>query len=257
MEIIKKYCSFKEHSEIEASTYCSKCQIYMCKKCDIFHSKLLQNHNSINLNESIKEFFTGYCKEEKHHLELEFFCKTHNKLCCAACISKIKKNEYGKHKDCEVYIIEDIKGQKENKFKENLKYVEELSDKIQDSFNSLKIIIERINKDKEELDLKIQKIFTKIRNTLNNREDEILLESDRQFNEIIYKEDVIKNIEKLPEKLKILLEKGKKINGENNNIKLNSLINDYINFEEKIKKINNINDIIKKSNDSINLKIKF
>ena len=250
MEFIKKYCSFKEHNEIEANTYCTKCQIYMCKKCDIFHSKLLQNHNSINLSKNTEVFFTGYCKEEKHQLELEFFCKTHNELCCAACISKIKKNEYGKHKDCEVYTIEDIKD-------ENLKYVEELSDKVQDSFNNLKKILEQINKDKEDLNLKIQKIFTKIRNTLNNREDELILEIDRQFNEIIYKEDIIKDSEKLPEKMKELLEKGKEICGEINKIKLNSLINDYIIFENSIKNINSINDIIKKCNDYIKLNIKF
>ena len=208
MELIKKYCSFKEHNEIDASTYCSKCQIYMCKKCDIFHSKLLQNHNSTNLSKSMEEIFTGYCKEEKHQLELVFFYKTHNELCCAACISKIKKNEYGKHKDFEIYIIEDIKKEKENKFKENLKYVEELSDKVQNLFDNLKKILKKINKDKEELDLKIQKIFTKIRNTLNNIEDELILEVDSQFNKMICKDDIIKESEKLPERLKIIFEKG-------------------------------------------------
>ena len=28
-------------------------------------------------------------------MELEYFCKTHNKLCCAACLSKIKDEKMG------------------------------------------------------------------------------------------------------------------------------------------------------------------
>ena len=49
----------------------------------------------------MKEIFTGYCKEEKHNNELSFFCRTHNQLCCAACLSKITKKGNGQHADCE------------------------------------------------------------------------------------------------------------------------------------------------------------
>ena len=85
----------------------------MCNKCEVFHSKLFQNHNPIIIDKTNNEFFSSFCIEEKHKLELEFFCKTHNVLCCAACISKIKKNEFGKHKDCDICDIEDIKEEKE------------------------------------------------------------------------------------------------------------------------------------------------
>ena len=34
--------------------------------------------------------------------------------------------------------------------------------------------------------INIQKIFTKIRNEINNKEDELLLEVDKQFNEIYF-----------------------------------------------------------------------
>jgi len=46
-----------------------------------------------------------------------------------------------------------------------------LSNNINDSINNIKIIYEKINEKKEEIKLKIQKIFTKIRTALNNRED--------------------------------------------------------------------------------------
>ena len=52
-----------------------------------------------------------------------------------------------------------------------------------------------MNQNKEELKLKIQNIFTKLRNILNNREDELLLEVDKKFNKIYYKEEIIKQSE--------------------------------------------------------------
>ena len=55
--------------------------------------------------------------------------------------------------------------------KENTKILQNLSNNFDESINKLKTIFEKINKNKEELKLKVQKIFTIIRNELNNRED--------------------------------------------------------------------------------------
>ena len=115
MENPIKKCSSKEHEEINAISYCPICKVYMCNKCELFHSKLCQKHNSFNLNNNTNEIFTGFCNELTHNDQLEYFCKSHNQLCCAACIAKIKKNENGKHKDCDVCLIEDIKNEKKNK----------------------------------------------------------------------------------------------------------------------------------------------
>jgi len=92
---------------------------------------------------------------------------------------------------------------------------------------------------------------------LNDREDEILLEIDNKFDNIYCNGDIIKESEKLPNKTKILLERGKSIDKEWNNNKLNSLINDCINIENNIKEINNINEKIKKCNFNQNIIIKF
>ena len=107
----------------------------------------------------------------------------------------------------------------------------------------MKQLIEKKNKDCEELKCKIQKIFTKIRSALNEKEDKLLLEVDEKFNEIYIKDDIIKESEKLPNKIKISLEKGKKIEKEWNDNNLNLMINNCINFENNIKEINKINYI--------------
>mgnify|MGYP006989009017 FL=1 len=55
------------------------------------------------------------CKVENHSDKLKYFCKTHNVLCCVACISKIKDDENGQHKDCNICLIDEIKDTKKNK----------------------------------------------------------------------------------------------------------------------------------------------
>ena len=113
------------------------------------------------------------------------------------------------------------------------------------------------NKNKEELKLNIQNIFIKLRNTLNDREDELLLEIDKTFNDNYCNEDLIKKSEKLPNKIKISLERGKLIDKEWNNNELNSFINDCITIENNIQDINLINNSIKKFNSNKNIELKF
>ena len=69
---------------------------------------------------------------------------------------------------------------------------------------------------------------------------------------------MIRESEKLPNKVKISLEEGKKIDKEwNDNEELNSYINDCINIENNIKMINKINEKIEKCNSLQNIKIDF
>ena len=170
----------------------------------------------------------------------------------------MKEKEYGIQKDCETYAIENIKEEKKNKLEENMKKLEELSKNIENSIKELKNIFEKINKEKEELKIKIQKIFTKIRTELNNREEQLLMKVDEKYDDLFFKEEIIKKYEKLPKKISVLSENGKNINKFwNNHNKLSSLINDCINIEKNIDHINEINEKILKGKANINLKIKF
>ena len=247
----KKKCSSKKHSNIDAIAYCQKCKLYLCNKCQNYHSELFESHEIINLNNP-NEVFLDTCNENNHTTKLEFYCKDHNTLCCVACISKLKEEGYGQHSDCDVCHIKNIKDEKRNKLKENINNLEELYKQIEKSINKLKIINEEINKNKEELKLKIQTIFTKIRNVLNEKEDKLLLDIDNECNNKYIKESIIKENIKLPNKIKKSIDKAKMIEKEWNENNLSSLINDCIIIENDINEINNIND---KSN--INIKIEF
>ena len=193
MENTKK-CSSKKHKDINAISYCQECNIFMCNKCINHHDEVLEFHHKYNLNEqNINEIFTGICKEPKHKEELIYYCKMHNQLCFAACLSKIKDKINGQHTDCNVCSIEEIENEKKSKLKENIKYLEDCSTKIENSINKLKILFEETNKNKEELKIKVSKIFTQIRNVINEREDKILLEIDNKFDDLYFK---LKNLKK-------------------------------------------------------------
>ena len=257
MEKENKKCSLKDHIEIDAISYCQECKIYMCNKCEKVHSGLCQNHHIYKLDKNIGDIFTGFCKEEKHYDMLNYFCRTHNQLCCSACIVKIKRKENGQHKDCNVCVIEDIKQEKKDKLKENIIILENLSNTFEDSINKLKEIFGKLNNNKEEMKMNIQKVFTKIRNAINEREDEIMIEVDKLFENLFIKESLIKEGEKLPNKIKKSLEKGKSLKDElnvDNNLRL--FLNDCINIEYNINEIKRINDNINKCNYN-DSKIKF
>ena len=249
MELNQRNCSLKTHQENDAILFCYDCKIYMCNKCAKHHNEIFPEHQEYKLdNKNIKDIFIGLCEENGHLYELKYFCKNHNKLCCAECITKFKGKNHGQHSDCEVCSIEDIKEEKKNKLKNNINKLEELSNNLKQSIEDIKLIFEKIQKDKEEIKLEIQKVFTKLRYSINDREDELLLNVDKLFQEN-FNEDIFNKIEKLPNKIKKSLDKGKSIeNNWNNNDKLNSLINDCLNIENNINKINNINEGLEKFN---------
>ena len=95
-------CSSKEHEKIDAISYCQQCNVYMCNKCDNFHKNLFQGHIPFNINNKNNDIFTGYCKEKGHN-KIEYFCKSHNQLCCDSCIIKIKVEGKGQHRDCDIF----------------------------------------------------------------------------------------------------------------------------------------------------------
>ena len=67
---------------------------------------------------------------------------------------------------------------------------------------------------------------------------------------------MLKESEKLPNKIELSLEKGRVIIDNWKNSKLNSLINDCINIENNLNDLNKVNELIEKSN-SLNIELNF
>ena len=204
---LNKKCSAKKHNNIDAITYCQECNSYLCNKCHNLHSELFESHHLFNIDKNINEIFTGFCKEKNHNKELKYFCKNHNKLCCAVCLCKIEEDDNGYHHKCDVCLIKDIEQEKRNNFKINIKHLEDISNNLEHSINQLKSFSDKMNEKKEKIKLDIQKIFTKIRNEINNREEGLLLEIEKYFENKFIGENLIKQAEKLPTKIKYSLER--------------------------------------------------
>ena len=193
MENQKQKCSLIDHKDINATNYCTKCSIYMWNKCIKFHSKIFKNHEIINLKKENNKFI-DICKEENHQNKLEFYCKTHNILCCVACVSKIKKSKYGQHSNCEVFSIEDIQEDKKTNLKKNIDYLDSLFNSLDYSIKELRQIFENINNNREKVKFKIQKIFIKIRNEINNKEVQLLSEVDAQLDKLFLMNILLKKL---------------------------------------------------------------
>ena len=258
MTNLEKKCNYEGHEDINANFYCPDCKIYICKKCETFHNKFFKRHKLYGLNNDINNIFTGFCQKNNHLEKLEYFCKTHNELCCASCIVKLKKEGKGQHTDCDICLIENIKEEKNEILKQNIKYLEDLSKNIKNLINELKENFKEINESKEELKLKIMKIFTDIRNKVNEREDFILFEVDKIYNETYIEEKKLKEIDKLPKIIQTSLEKAKISEKDLADInKLSSAINDCIGIEKNVLSINQNNEIVNKMKKEKNKNIKF
>ena len=250
-------CSLKSHKEIDAISFCTECKIYMCNKCEKLHSELFFEHIPIKIDHKInQDLLVNICQEKNHRNELNYFCKKHNTLCCIFCISKIKNKEIGQHSDCDLCFIEEIEEEKKNKLEENIKILEELSNNLNESINATKLSFDKINERKESIKKNIQQIFTKLRNELNNREDKLMEEVDKKFSDTFFDENIIKQAEKLPDKINILLNKGKIINKDWKKFKKNEAIMNCLKIENNIIEIKKIKDNIKNINNAEHI-IKF
>ena len=246
-------CSMINHTGQKSIKFCDKCKIFMCHQCLVHHKALFYNHYLIDLTQDNKNLFTEICQEDNHSNKLELFCKTHNKLCCSTCTEK-----NGKHNKCQICKIEDIKEEKKNNLEKNLKALEDLSVNINDSIDKYKNYYERMEELKEELKSKIMKIFTNIRNKLNEREDKLLTELDTLSLNIYPSEKILNECERIPKKIKELLAKKKLLDEKlNNSNSLNSYIYDCINIENEFSKIKEIQDLVNKYNINSETKIFF
>ena len=211
-----------------------------------------------SLNEDINKVFTGLCMKTNHSLKLEYYCKSHNQLCCAACIAKVKYNGKGRHKDCEIYNISQNKKNKKESYIKNISKLGMLSKKLRQTVKEMKDIYEKKKENKYALRCKIRDIFREIRSELNQREYKLYDEINSKFDKFFCQEQFIKENEKLPDLIKTTLEKGKIDDiGWNDEKILPKLINDTINIENINKKMDKIFEISKDFSSKKNATLDF
>ena len=102
--------------------------------------------------------------------------------------------------------------------------------------------------------IEIQKEFTKLRNALNEREEQLLLEVENIYKNNYFDDNIIKESEKLSGKIKKCLESTNILKEKN---ELNFEINYYIEFENNLNDIEEINTKININCNKNKIKITF
>ena len=105
--------------------------------------------------------------------------------------------------------------------------------------------------------IEIQKLFTKIRNELNNREEDLLKKIDDKFDNSFIKEENIRQYEKLPKQIQKLLDEINLVNKEWKIENLNYYLNCCSNIETNIAKIKDENESLQKWNTAKIYKIDY
>ncbi len=129
------------------------------------------------------------------------------------------------HLHCEICLIKDIEEEKKNILNDNINSLENLSYILKDNEDKINKLFDKINETKEYVQIKIQKIFTQIRSTVNDREDALLLEVDKTYDDLFFNKDIIIEGKKLSNQVNTVLKNGKSINNKWNYDKLYSLKN--------------------------------
>ena len=144
-----------------------------------------------------------------------------------------------------------MKIEKEKKFNENYTKLENISNNLEQTTKQLKMLSEKINKQKEQIILDIQKYFTKLRSTLNEREDKLIEEVEQKYKNAFFDDNIIKECDKLPNNIKNCLDNGKDIKDKwKKENELPYVINCCIEFENNLNKIDEINQKIIKCNSN-------
>ena len=96
MKVGAKKCSLKKHTDINAISFCQDCSIYLCNKCQNYHSELFENHKIYPFKGDEENISLDICRVENHSkYKLNYYCKTHKQLVCVACLCKIKDDMNG------------------------------------------------------------------------------------------------------------------------------------------------------------------
>ena len=90
---------------------------------------------------------------------------------------------------------------KKNLLNENITKIDDILNNIKSTIEELKTIYNKLNEKKENLKLDIKEIFNKIKDEINKREKELLLEIDKIYEQNYINENIIKEINELPNKL--------------------------------------------------------
>ena len=247
MEAKKNLCFKEDHKKkrILAKEFCPECKKFYCEDCLVFHQSLFSGHKTRELTNKI--IFKGICNENQHSEKYEYFCKTHNKLCCSKCIIKINDNNtQGEHSKCDYCGLKEIQPKKEKEFKEKRSEIKNNLEKLEkESLENFYKYRDNKEDEKEKLKDKIVKTFQNYEKALTERKNKLLSDVEK-ISKSFQLEEYEKKIEILTNKIgniNELIDMSDEIKEEN---EITSEMEFYCKVENDLNNINVFKDEINK-----------
>ncbi|CAC5368255.1 unnamed protein product [Mytilus coruscus] len=202
-----EFCDICQRMDISktADAFCPQCEDLLCDVCQNHHkvAKLSNSHQTISIveYEKLPTFIKNINNKcEDHENILEFYCKTHDMLCCKRCL-------ISSHKNCnETTLIEDLlsvptfhKSSALDNIKQILQYIDKnIHTALEDRKRNLdelrqqkEILLKRVSQKRQE----INDLLDQLEKTLLQQLSEVEKESHKKM------EMVIKDLEERSSKI--------------------------------------------------------
>ncbi|XP_071146781.1 uncharacterized protein [Mytilus edulis] len=166
------YCDIcqKKHISKAAEEYCPECEEAFCTDCKDHHklAKASKSHQAILIDEynNLPPFIREIKQQCDEHGDIfDFFCPTHNELCCKRCITTT-------HKECnECIVIEDFV-----KFSKSSTTIDEYEKTLKDVEGNIQTAIDDRKYNLEQFEKQTQDITKQVkgkRNEINEHFDDL------------------------------------------------------------------------------------
>ncbi|KAL3884098.1 hypothetical protein ACJMK2_030320 [Sinanodonta woodiana] len=202
--LVEKLCNSctYEHKSEPAVQFCVECKEGLCETCLKFHQKLsaTKDHKTININEisnnleNLLKLGNGFGCPKHASKEIEFFCKTHDIVCCATCL-------FNDHRECKHVL--DLHNNTESLLRdintdEILRKLKLIEDSLKQFVAQKKTDMSDLSAKVNDLEAKIQRIRRNINEKLDEMEKAVKIEANRLYKEgMIQHQDEIQQCQSL------------------------------------------------------------
>ncbi|KAL3884092.1 hypothetical protein ACJMK2_030314 [Sinanodonta woodiana] len=201
---VERLCNscHSENVSEPAVQFCVECKECLCEMCLKVHNKLraTKDHKTINIKdisnnlEHILKLGNGFGCPKHEYREIDFFCKTHDIVCCAIC-------QFSDHRDCKLVL--DLTNDTESLLHdintaEILRKLKVIEDSLKEFIAQKKTNISDLSMKVKELEAQIQKIRIIINEKLEEMEKAVKMEGNRLYKEwMIQHQDEIQQCQSL------------------------------------------------------------
>ena len=144
---------------------CIECELYLCQDCNKVHSKKNRTHDIVSLSSILPTEEVVYCPEHQKN-ELDYYCKTCDKIVCLYCTVK---DHVGHTHD----IVEKTASEHRNMLMKIIAPVEQMSENLCKAEANIVSTQEKIKEQASEIDKEIDKCYTEQLKELNEHHKDL------------------------------------------------------------------------------------